>query len=358
VTLKSGEVLQGKVLRESPDEVVLEYRFSSTIMDERAIARSEIAKVERETPDVKAYQALAVRQTPPTALDESAYQETLDKLQSFLKDYAYSPHTREVRAKMAEAEAEKKRLANGELKVEGRWINASQLKEESYQVDARRAVEAMKDQVARGNLVAALNQFAEIEKNWPLSAAWPDAVESARVILKKLDQVLTHQLRNFPIQEEQRRIAFERVPVEQRAQIEAAQKKELDAATAAVEASKASSKYAQYSTLVQSSMTGLQSTVRSDLQRLGEIDLKPLKQGVAEAQAAARQLEQKQLALAETSLKNAEAAWPQMELLPRLKNGLQEARSAVQAGNEAQSQAVQEAADFKKKEAEAQSKQP
>ncbi|HEY5792527.1 MAG TPA: hypothetical protein VIS74_04465, partial [Chthoniobacterales bacterium] len=92
--------------------------------------------------------------------------------------------------------------------------------------------------------------------------------------------------------------------------------------------------------------------------RLGGIDLKPLRTAIGEAQLAARQIEQNQLALAETSLQNAGAAWPQLELLPRLKKRLDDAKAAAAASNEAQAKAVQDAADLEKKESAAESKQP
>lgn len=359
VTLKTGEVLQGKVLRETADSVVMEYRFSPTISDERTIARSDIQKIQREQPDAKAFADLQKIEAPATALDGNGYDEIIQgKFQPFLKEFAYSAHTSAVRAKIAAFEKEKQRIEAGEIKLEGRWIAANEVAAEAYQLDARRAYEAMQRQADAADLVGELNAFAEFEKKWPLSAAYPDAVELTRQTLLKLDGLLTHHLRNFPFQEEQRKTALQRVPAEQRPHLENAQKRDLENATAAVTASKTAGKFAQYSLLIQTSMVELQTAGRTEYKRLEAINVKPMQQAVADAQLTARQIEQKQLALADASLKNAEASWPQLESLPRLKAYLEQVKAAALAGSDAQAKAVEDAADLKKKEAEAQSKTP
>lgn len=352
VTLKTGEVLQGKILREMPEAVVIEYQFSATIRDERSVLRSEIAKVEREQADAKLFEEIQKISLPVTALDVSVYDEIIgSKLQPFLKAYPYSPNCAAVRVKIADFEAEKKRLSNGQLKLEGGWISDLRIEEEKYQLDARRTYEVQKLQYQKGNLIGALNQFGKIETNWPNASVYPEAVESAKVALEKMDQVLTHELRNFPILQEHRRVTLERTPPEYRQQVEVAQKAETDSAVAALAGVKKDLKYPPYSTLVRESMDGLQKTVQVERVRLNTLNLKPFKTAVAESQQAAALIEQNQLALADTALKNAEAAWPNMEILPRLQKRLEEARQAVNAGNEAQSKAVKDAADLQNLEA-------
>lgn len=351
VTLRSGEVLQGKVLKESPEAIVMEYRFSSTIMDERTISRSDILKVERELADTKEFQEIQKIESPATVLDASWYDQMIQgKLVPFLKSYSYSANTPAVREKIAFFEERKKRLADGKLKVNGRWLTAEEAVVESYQLDAYRAYEAMRADLESNRLIGGLNAFGVFEQKWPFSATYPDAVNLTRETLQKLDQFLTHQLRNYPFQEEQRKLSLERAPIEQRSQVEAAQLRDIEAAKAAIAASKTAGKFPQYSPLIKSSMEELQNALRAESKRLDAIDLKPLQKGVNEARLAASQIEQKQLALAETSLKNAETAWPKLESLPRLKAYLETVRAAALAGSEAQAKAVENAADLKKQE--------
>ena len=353
VTLKNGEKLPGKILRETAESVVLEYQFSPTIVDERVILRADIAKIEREQEDTQAFERIQTIPLPVTALDASVYDEVIvGKLQSFLTLYPYSAHCAAVRAKIGEFEAEKKRIANGQLKLEGGWISDFRIEEEKYQIDARRTHDAQQAQFAKGNMIGSLNQFDLIEKSWPLSAIYPDSVESARLALAKLDQVLTHELRNFPIHEEKRRVMLERTSIENKPRIEAAQKAEKENALASLAGVKKDLKYPHYSVLVKESMQNLQRIVQAERVRLEAVDLKSLKVGVAEAQQTARLLEQNELALAASSLKNAETAWPQMELLPRLKTRLNEAQQSAIASTEAQTKAVEDAADLKKQESE------
>ncbi|HEY5793148.1 MAG TPA: hypothetical protein VIS74_07605, partial [Chthoniobacterales bacterium] len=209
LTLKSGEVLKGEILRETPESIVINNQFSPNIVEERTVARADIEKIEREQADEKAFGEIAAIPLPATAFDAEVYNEVINgQLEPFLKKYPYSIHAEAVRAKIAEFQAEKKRLSEGRIKLEGRWVMRAQIEEETYQLDAQRAYEVIERQFLKYNLVGALNQFDAFETKWPYSTSYPDAVEMARRMLGVLNQVLTHQLRNFPIKEQRRQLAL------------------------------------------------------------------------------------------------------------------------------------------------------
>ena len=58
ITLKNGTVLEGKIVEENPQSITIEYKVTKSINDLKTVNRSDIAKIEKEPEDQKAFKKL------------------------------------------------------------------------------------------------------------------------------------------------------------------------------------------------------------------------------------------------------------------------------------------------------------
>ena len=59
VTLKSGEHLEGKITKETDKDITMEIKVSAGVVDERVVLKAEIEKIDKLSPEVVAFQAIA-----------------------------------------------------------------------------------------------------------------------------------------------------------------------------------------------------------------------------------------------------------------------------------------------------------
>ncbi|HVM60789.1 MAG TPA: hypothetical protein VMV72_07980 [Verrucomicrobiae bacterium] len=150
VTLKSGEVLEGRVLSETDTQLVIEASFyHGTIFSTREVARSDIQSVVRETPEQKQekadYEALATfTLNPNQELTTNQYDAGIAMFQTFLTTHTNSPHAAEVTRRLADWRAESSDVASGKVKFAGAWMAPS---EKNLQ-QARATLQSLTQQLA------------------------------------------------------------------------------------------------------------------------------------------------------------------------------------------------------------------
>src|SRR6478609_9740304 len=97
-TLKDGTKFDGKILSETSTSYVIEVQVSKSIKDERTVAKASVIRVEREMPDLKAFESIAKLVPTPDLLSSDEYQIKMAAVRKFLKDYPTS-----IRAKAAQS---------------------------------------------------------------------------------------------------------------------------------------------------------------------------------------------------------------------------------------------------------------
>src|SRR4030095_15918877 len=185
VTLKSGEKLEGKITGETPTQLSIDVQVSAGITDSRTVAKADVLKVEKEQPDEIAWQSFKSLKLGPNSLPAASYDQSIGSLQSFLNQYPNSPHAAEARTLLAPFAEEKKRVQQGEVKLNQKWLSKEEVEKERYQVNAQIILNYMREQSSR-DLIGALNSFDLLEKQYPGARAYPEAVELARRILQTL----------------------------------------------------------------------------------------------------------------------------------------------------------------------------
>ncbi len=134
VKLKDGTIIEGTVLEQTATEVVIEKKFAGgSIMMKETIKKTDIAEVVLATPAEKARQEmeLAYQATqkykldPQRSLAKDYYESVIEgSLRKFLVAYPESPYAKEVADKIMAWEEELGKVAAGQAKVQGDWMDA------------------------------------------------------------------------------------------------------------------------------------------------------------------------------------------------------------------------------------------
>lgn len=330
VKLKSGETVEGKVVETTATEIVVEVQFSPTIVDKQRIPRADIAAIEKQSRDEEAYVAIEAIEIPDTATDAAALQTVLDKeLKPFLRRYPTSARAADVKAKVAEFEADIERLNAGDVKVAGQWFDKETFAKEKYQVEAEKLLIQMKKSLAAGDAVDAVNTFEVLQRSYPQSVAYAEGLPVGLDAIDKFSQQLSFAVGNLPQKQAERRQTIERTPPQQRAAIEAAMKAEEDKVAAIAAATQKSGK--RFYTIVpfdEKGMKLMQTNLKNLRTQMGNVNPAEFAEKAKIARRANRELADGDVEAAETSVNQLKEIWPNYEGLARLQQKIKSASEA------------------------------
>lgn len=329
VVLKSGEKIEGKILSDTDAEVKIETKAGG-IVDERTVPKSEIAKVEKATPDGLAWQPLKTVQPGANSLPAGQYERALAPLRAFVAQYPQSVHAAEAQKALTAFEEEKKRVDAGELKLNQKWISKEEVQKERYQINALVALNYLREQQARGDVIGALNTFDILERDYPGSKAYPDAVEAVLRILPTLKAQAAARVAAFPAEkaDQEKRIAAALEPSKTDMKAAGEREKATNEATLAA-ARKSGVKWMPLLLKSDEAMKQIAEHASSEQGRLAGLDLTKLRQSVQLAEKAQQALATNDLPAAEESVIQAQNLWDANELAKRVNVQLAAAKAAT-----------------------------
>jgi len=344
VELKSGEKIEGTIKSESTEYIVIETQFSPTIREERRIRRSDIASILKAGPDEESYQKIAAIQIPRTAKTTAGYLPGIATMEKFLADYAYSRHVQKVREKLSNFRGEANRIDAGTYKIDGIWVDADDYDAEPEHYEARSLLSRMKTAASRGDSVAVLNLYDQMEDDYDDMESYPEAAELTLAQTNKLIRTIEVQQGVLKRRLEQRKLGLDRASPNDRARMERAISIEEAQIAKIEEQVKASD--AAYPPLVPGSeklLDELGDEVEKLKEDLEELQLASMLRSAKLTSQARQQLESNQFAQAETSLEEAEAAWEDNEAIGSLRKVLDERRTAFEDASKKEAESVRKA---------------
>lgn len=210
VTLKDGKKLEGTILEQKPEGVLMKYKVTAKIMDEKFIPMADIAPggILKEKPEEIEIKEL--RKLLPTAdlMTAEKYEQIIqDRLRPFVNRYPGTPQADEIKKMIEEFQAEKEKVVAGGIKMEGKWLTPQDARAEKYNIDAYTIAQAMNEKAAAGDYSGALREFEQLASNRKLHIAsvhYPKAVEEALAILTSFDAKLTQMIKDQPVLQKQR----------------------------------------------------------------------------------------------------------------------------------------------------------
>jgi len=332
ITLNSGEKLTGTIMAETDTEMTVSVKISASISDERVIKKSDIAKVEKVAPDALAWEQLKNIKLGKNSYPAGSYDPAITSLKAFVTQYPKSSFADQAQ-KAAEAfTEEKERVESGEVKLDNKWLSKDEAEREKYQIGALVAFNYMRDRQASGDLVGALNAFDAIEKNYPGSRSYPDAVEVARQILPTLKTRVDSSLKLLDVQKADRENGLKLSSLQQQADIKAALKREQDVAEAALNAAtRQGLKWPPFIPNSDKSLQALNTKVNAESTRLANLPtpIPAMRDSIQSAEKARQALNKQEFDVAEEALKQATEKWRVNEMILRLRPELLAAQGAA-----------------------------
>ena len=331
IELRDGTKIEGKILSVNTETVLIEVQTSPAIREEMSYPRSDVAKIQRASQDDVAYAEVAALSVPSTADNPAVYDAPLERVRSFMKNYAYSKNMPEARKLVAALEADRARLVAGEIKLGGVWVAADASPAERTELGGRVQLAKMKES---SDPVAAMTAFEVLEKDHNTSSAYPDSVKVARDSLAKLRAELVRARADLERRTRDQEQGLKLASEDRRLQIEQGIAQEKSAIQAQIERVKQSgSKWVPVLSDTKV-LDDLSSLVESEEARLSKIDTATLAAGATAVSEAQRQLAAGNLSAAKANLEQAQKLWSQHVLLASLQESLKKAEAAAQGGNQ------------------------
>ncbi len=330
VTLKSGEKLAGKILSETETEVTMSVQISATIKDERVVKREEIAAIDKVQPDELAWAAMANFVPGTESLEREEYDRIRTALGYFTSTFPKSPHAALAQSRLDQFTTEQVRVSVGEVKLNGQWLPKDRVLEERVQIGGRVLLNRMKRAVAAGQFAEAMATLDQMEKSFPGSLSYPEAVELARRVLPALSAAVEQRKEALTRQTDDEKVRLKASKGAEHAQLEALLKQEKTRTEATLAASeRAGVKWLPLQPANEKSLASLLSKVGSEMTRLNGLKLEKMEDSARLSQEGAAAFAAGNFDAAERLLKDATSAWAENELAKRTQVKLTEAKKAA-----------------------------
>ena len=314
VTLKSGEVINGKILRETDTQVVMEVAVTASIKDEKIIPKADVQTVSKTAADEIAYQAIKPIQPGANSFDLEKYAPLTKSLEAFLAQYPQSARVKDVQATLAAFKDEQARVKAGDVKFSNRWYTAKEAEKNKYHLAGQKLLVVMREQAVRRDFVGALNTYADIEKTYPNSSAFPEASALAQNMIATATADIERLRDVAKMQDEQFNKGLLFVGESEKKQMQAARKAQLDNAEAQYAAAERSTaKWKPLMPLVDRSFDNLKSALSTEGPRIDKLPVADMRKSVAATTEAEAEMTAKHFANADAKLKEAKALWAKNE---------------------------------------------
>lgn len=322
IELKDGTKIEGRIISVDSSQVTIEMEIASGIREEKSHPRSEVARIQRATPDESAFKEINSVPVPATADDPAVYDAPLERVRSFMKSYAYSKHMPEARKLAATLESERTRVSAGEVKVDGQWISGAATGPDKSELGGRIQLSKMK---FASDPASVLIAFEALEKNYATSSAYPEAVKLARAAVGKLRTELLRSRSDLERRTREQEQGLQLASADRRLQMERGIAEEKAALQAQIDRAKQSG--AKWLPLLPEAkvLDEMSKLTDSEDARLAKVDVDNMNAAIASAAEAKKQIEDDRFAEAKTSLETASKLWPQYVLLASLNESLKKA---------------------------------
>jgi hypothetical protein len=166
IRLKSGTVLEGTILAEDDQQITIEVQLAGgTITQREIVNKSDVVEITRLTEEEKAYRQIQrIQLDPNSSFPLAQYDSVINEvLRPFLTRYPDSPHSDEIKAKLAEWEAERQRVAGGKAKYRGQWMEATEAARLAQQDRTRWLLQQSRALREQGKFDQAMQQLRTID---------------------------------------------------------------------------------------------------------------------------------------------------------------------------------------------------
>jgi hypothetical protein len=249
VVLKDGKQLEGTILEQTAEGVKMKYKVTPKIWDEKMIPMSDIAPngILKEKPEEVEIKELRKLLPTPDLMSAEKYEQLIqDRLRPFVNRYPGTKEAAEIAKMIEQVTEEKEKVVAGGVKLEGKWLSATEARAEKYNIDAYTIRQAMNEKAQAGDLSEALREFEKMldKKAFHFASVYfPPALEEAKAHLAKLDAKTSQMAKDQPVLKKQREESLTRLIEPDLSRTKAAIEREVDEAKAKYDVDKKVTKW-------------------------------------------------------------------------------------------------------------------
>lgn len=215
-TLNDGTSLDGTILKETSDSYLLEVQITKSIKDERRIAKSDVAKIEREPPDKKAFSA--IEKSVPTAdlMTTDDYQQMISNVERFIKSYPKSSHLKAANTCLETLKLETSQVAAGAFKLNGKMISPAEYRTNAYDLDARKKESKIRSLVYQYQFLPALREFAAFDRDYRTTLSYAAIAPLMKQVIQSQVAEAKQSLLTLDVRLKEREVGLERMETQNR----------------------------------------------------------------------------------------------------------------------------------------------
>jgi len=214
--LKNGTTYEGRILRESPDSFVMEVMVTHSIKEEKTVAKSDVANVDRDQPDEKAFVEISKLTPAPDLLTAGDYQSRLASCYKFVKDFPTSSLAAKARAITGELEKELDFISQGGVKLSGRVVSATERQSNKVEIEAQILDTSVRAHARAGEWISALRDFTKLETDYSTTSEFKDVLPLVKQVIQQYHTQLVESSAGLEKRLNDRKVGLERMPVEDR----------------------------------------------------------------------------------------------------------------------------------------------
>jgi hypothetical protein len=273
IRLRNGTEYEGVVLREEGDDYVVSVQVTKSIRDERRIPKRDVLEIVAEKKDEVAFERIKSLVPTPDLLTLEDYVERVNAVEGFMSKFNKSSYLREADKMLKVLDEERKIVADGGMKFEGKMIDGDERAASAYPLDARIAASEVKEFGDAGDLLGALRAWETFEKEFSGSSAYREMIPYAQRVMRTQLSKVNQLLDTFDARVAERESGLERIPQKDRARSEAAIAAEAANYERLVEAEKkAGIKWPSLSPWHKSPLQATKSRLEQEIKRLQKVD--------------------------------------------------------------------------------------
>jgi hypothetical protein len=199
ITLKDGTVLDGQVLKEEVDSYLVSVQVTATIKEERNIAKADIESIVKTSPADEAFEAISALVPTPDRLTAADYDRMINKqAKAFLEAFPNSRHKAKTNEIIGTLEKEREVVAQGGLKLDGKWISPADRLANAYELDARMTYDDALAAAEAGRFVQALRSLETLNADFKGSEYYEKGIEFSKRVLHAYGPGVAADLKRVP----------------------------------------------------------------------------------------------------------------------------------------------------------------
>jgi len=224
--LKDGTTLEGKVLSEDATNYHVEVKVSKSIKDERTIAKADVTKIEKEQPDLIAFESIAKLVPAPDLLTVEEYGVRIRAVEKFLADNRGSSKSKDARAMLATLKTEANEVLAGGVKMGGKIVSPAEYRANAYEIDSRIQEAKIRALIKDARYLQALRSFNEFSNDFRNTSAHAGLLPLINQVINTYLAEVQETLSTYDARVKERDLGLQRMAAADRAGTENAIREE------------------------------------------------------------------------------------------------------------------------------------